>query len=72
MPAERVVRATAALRATVGALAQTTPGMFSSHCAAYRCIFGEFLTVAREVAAEGVTAQRRQEPNEWDLFRPPT
>ena len=71
VPAERVVGATAALRAAVGVLAQTTPGMFSSHYAAYRCSLGELLTVAREVAGEGVMAQRRQEPNEWDLFRPP-
>lgn len=69
--AERVVGATAALRAAVGVLAQTTPGMFSSHYAAYRRSLDELLAVAREVAGEGVTAQRRQEPNEWDLFRPP-
>lgn len=72
VPAERVVATTAELRAAVGVLAQTTPGMFSSHYAAYRCSLGELLTVAREVAGEGVTAQRQQEPNEWDLFRPPT
>ena len=69
VPPERVVGTTAALRATVGALAQTTPGMFSSHYAAYRRSLGELLAAAREVAGEGVTAQRRQEPNEWDLFR---
>ena len=72
VPTDRVVGATAALRAAVGVLAQTTPGMFSSHYAAYRRSLGELLAVAREVAGEGVTAQRRQEPNEWDLFRPPT
>ena len=33
VPAERVVGATAVLRAAVGVLAQTTPGMFSSHYA---------------------------------------
>lgn len=71
VPAERVVGATTALRAAVGVLAQTTPGMFSSHYAAYRRSLDELLAVAREVAGEGVTAQRRQEPNEWDLFRPP-
>ena len=72
VPAERVVGATAAPRSAVGELAQTTPGMFSSHYAAFRRSLGELLTVAREVAGEGVTAQRWQEPNEWDLFRPPT
>ena len=72
VPAERVQTATIGLRAAVGALAQTTPGMFSSRYAAYRRSLGELLTVAREVAGKGVTAQRRQEPNEWDLFRPPT
>ena len=72
VPAERVVDATAALRVAVGVLAQATPGMFSSHYAAYRRSLDELLAVAREVAGEGVTAQRRQEPNEWDLFRPPT
>ena len=71
VPAERVVAATAALRSTVGVLAQTTPGMFSSHYAAYRRRLGDLIAVAREVAGQGVTAQRREEPNEWDLFRPP-
>ena len=63
--------AAAALRSTVGVLAQTTPGMFSSHYAAYRRSLGDLIAVAREVAGQGVTAQRREEPNEWDLFRPP-
>ena len=46
--------------------------MFSSHYAAYRRRLGDLLAVAREVAGQGVTAQRRGEPNEWDLFRPLT
>lgn len=50
--------APAALRAAVDVLvlAQTTPGMFSSRYATYRRSLGELLTVAREVAGEGVMA----------------
>ena len=70
--ADRVVAATAALRAAVGVLAQTTPGMSSSHYAPYRCSLCALLAVAREVAGQGVTARRREEPSEWDLFRQPT
>ena len=72
VPAERVLAAAVALRSTVGVLAQTTPGMFSSHYAAYRRRLGDLLTVAREVAGQGVTAHRWEAPSEWDLFRPPT
>ena len=46
--------------------------MFSSHYAAYRRRLGDLIVVAREVAGQGVTAQRLEEPNEWGLFRPPT
>ena len=46
--------------------------MFSSHYVTYRRSLGELLKVACEVAEEGVMAQCWQEPNEWDLFRPPT
>ena len=69
---DRVVAATADLRAAVGVLAQTTPGMFSSHYAAYRRSLCALLAVAREVTGQGVTACRREEPSEWDLFRHPT
>ena len=62
----------AELRASVGTLAQTTLGMFSSHYVTYRRSLGELLKVACEVAGEGVMAQCWQEPNEWHLFRPPT
>ena len=46
VPAERVVAAAAALRSTVGVLAQTTPGMFSSHYAAYRRSLGDLMLAA--------------------------
>ena len=70
VPAERVMAAAVAQRSTVGVLAQTTPGMFSSYYDAYRRSLGDLIAVAREVAGQGVTAQRREEPNEWDLYCP--
>ena len=72
MPSERVVAAAAALRSTVGVLAQSTPSMFSSHYAAYRRSLGDLIAVAREVAGQGVTAQGREESNEWAPFLLPT
>ena len=48
--------ATAEFRAAVGVLAQTTPGMFPSHYAAYRRSLVDLIAVAREVAGQGVTA----------------
>ena len=73
VPAERVVDATAALRVAVGVLAQRPRrGCFHHTMPRTAAASASFLAVAREVAGEGVTAQRRQEPNEWDLFRPPT
>ena len=46
VPPERVVAATAEFRAAVGVLAQTTPGMFPSHYAAYRRSLGDLIAVA--------------------------
>ena len=72
VPPDRVLSATRALRGAVGALAQTTPRMLSSHYDAYCRTLSTLVKVACEVAGQGVTAQRREEPSEWDLLRPPT
>ena len=64
VPSERVVVPTPSLRSTLGALAQTTPGMFTSHYTAYRRSLSVLLAAAREVAVHGVLAQRREEPSE--------
>ena len=68
LTSDEVVAATSAVRATIGALAMTTPSMLSTHFNEYTGRIGELLVLAERVAEHGI-AFPEGEADEWQSFR---
>ena len=68
LPAGEVLAATRAVRATIGAIAMTTPSQFSARFDEYADCVGKLVVLAERVSEQGIQFPE-PETDEWEPFR---